>query len=806
MGRLLAWLLTPLGFLFALLGLVLAGGGLYLLILGGSWFYLASGIVAVVIGWGLLRGWGIAFWLSWLLLFAAGYWSWQEVGLDFWQWVPRIMAFAVLTLVVTLAAPALSKPVPRGKAVLVLSLLLILGLGGMGAGMFLPHEEVTASSAESLRVLNPNAGQDSAGDWPAYGRNLRGERFAQFEQINKGNVKDLKIAWQYRTGELAVDGGEYQVTPIKVNERLYLCTPRNQVIALDAVSGAEIWRFDPKVKEGEINQGWKRCRGVGYAEIPPTLVSREISEVVIEETDEVVQALEETFAEPASCAQRIISTTGDARLFALDAQSGKPCKDFGEQGFVDLLKGLGENGPTSYNLTSAPLVADGVILVGGRIQDNLRVGEVSGVVRGFDVRSGELLWAWDASRGAKDSQPLPEGEVYPIESPNFWGTAAYDEQLGLAYFPTGNQTPDFWTGNRHPYSDEYNDAIVAVELKTGRERWHFRTTNIDQFDYDVASQPILYDLQQADGSTVPVIIQLTKRGQIFVLDRRDGKPVFPVEQRKVATDAMPGMKVAETQPYSALSIGAEPLTETDMWGMSIFDQLYCRIQFKKMRWEGEFTPLSDKQRTLIYPGYYGGMNWGGGALDARSGTLIVNDIRMAQWGQFISREEAKRINLKPSSEGEYSEQLGTPWGVERSMFVSPLGIPCFKPPFGSMTAIDLQSGKTRWQVPLGSIEDSPIFGYKAHLHIPLGMPTMGGPLVTQGGLTFFHGSMDFYVRALDNDSGKELWRSRLPVGGQGAPMTYMGADGKQYIVVVAGGATRTGSNEDRGDYVIAYSL
>jgi len=805
MGRLLAWLLTPLGFLFALLGLALAGGGLYLLMLGGSWFYLASGIVATVIGWGLLRGWGIAFWLSWLLLFAAGYWSFREVAFDFWQWVPRIMAFAVLTLVVTLAAPALSGPVPRGKAVLVLVLLLMAGLGGMGAGMFLPHEEV-AASAEPLRVLNINAGQDSAGDWPAYGRNLRGERFAQFEQINKGNVKDLKIAWQYRTGELAVDGGEYQVTPIKVNDRLYLCTPRNQVIALDAVSGSEIWRFDPKVKEAEINKGWKRCRGVAYAEIPATIIAREISEEAIEEAGEVGGALQETIAEPASCAQRIISTTGDARLFALDAQSGKPCKDFAEQGFVDLLKGLGPNGPTSYNLTSAPLVAGGVILVGGRIQDNLRVGEVSGVVRGFDVKSGELLWAWDASRGAKDSQPLPEGEVYPIESPNFWGTAAYDEQLGLAYFPTGNQTPDFWTGNRHPYSDEYNDAIVAVEIKTGRERWHFRTVNIDQFDYDVSAQPILYDLPRADGSTVPALIQLTKRGQIFVLDRRNGKPVFPVEQRKVATDAMPGMKVAETQPYSVLSIGAEPLTETDMWGMSIFDQLYCRIQFKKMRWEGEFTPLSDKQRTLIYPGYYGGMNWGGGALDARSGTLIVNDIRMAQWGQFISREEAKRINLKPSSEGEYSEQLGTPWGVERSMFVSPLGIPCFKPPFGSMTAIDLVSGQTRWQVPLGSIEDSPILGYKAHLHIPLGMPTMGGPLVTQGGLTFFHGSMDFYVRALDSDSGKELWRSRLPVGGQGAPMTYMGADGKQYIVVVAGGATRTGSNEDRGDYVIAYSL
>ena len=225
-----------------------------------------------------------------------------------------------------------------------------------------------------------------------------------------------------------------------------------------------------------------------------------------------------------------------------------------------------------------------------------------------------------------------------------------------------------------------------------------------------------------------------------------------------------------------------------------------------MRWEGEFTPLSDKQRTLIYPGYYGGMNWGGGALDASTGTLIVNDMRMAQWAQFIKREEAVRIGLTPSAEGEYSQQLGTPWGVLRSMFVSPLGVPCFKPPFGSMTAIDLTTGKTKWQVPMGSIEDAPVKGFVPGVHIPLGMPTMGGPLVTKGGLTFFHGSLDYYLRALDSDTGQELWRGRLPVGGQGAPMTYVGADGKQYVVVVAGGATRTGTNANRGDYVIAYAL
>ncbi|WP_437615662.1 membrane-bound PQQ-dependent dehydrogenase, glucose/quinate/shikimate family [Erwinia sp. V71] len=784
-----------LGVIFILLGLALAGGGIYLITLGGSWFYLPAGLAMAGSGVGLLKKkpWTLA--LAWALLIVSLIWAFAEVGSDFWQLVPRTITFLVIALVATLFSPTFTKA--NGAAPLSckvsggLSAALVVALVAIFAGMFRVHPEVEASN-DAPKVIDQGAEENSGDDWTAWGRNTLGQRFAQFSQVNTGNVKDLKVAWTYRTGDLAIDGAEYQTTPLKVGDTMYMCTPLNKVIALDPISGKEKWRFDPQIKQTESNKSWKRCRGVSYSDL---------TSLPQEQTDAAAPPA-------ATCRKRIISTTVDARLFALDAETGKLCDDFGDHGFVNLLNGLGPSAEKdgSYYLTSAPLVADGVIMIGGKLNDNLTVGEASGVVRGFDVRSGKLLWAWDASRGAKDSSPLPEGETYAIETPNFWGTAAYDPKLGLAYFPTGNQTPDFWTGNRHPYSDEYNDSIVAVELKTGKERWHFRTANVDQFDYDVSSQPILYDLPGKDGTTTPVVIQLTKRGQIFVLDRRTGKPVVPVEYRNVATDAMPGMNVAKTQPYSAISVGTTAFKESDMWGASIFDQLYCRIQFKEMRWEGEFTPLSDKQRTLIYPGYYGGFNWGGGALDMSTGTLIVNDIRMAQWGRFIRQDEAIRSGLKPSTEGEYSTQTGTPWGVERSMFVSPLGVPCFKPPFGSMTAIDLTTGKTRWQVPVGSIQDAPVGGVVPGVHIPLGMPTMGGPLVTKGGLTFFHGSLDYYVRAFENSTGKELWRGRLPVGGQGAPMTYMGKDGKQYIVVVAGGATRTGTNDNRGDYVIAYAL
>ncbi|WP_337065222.1 membrane-bound PQQ-dependent dehydrogenase, glucose/quinate/shikimate family [Rouxiella badensis] len=780
---------------FTALGLCLAGGGAYLVFLGGSWFYLPAGIIMAGCGVGLFRRKAWSVYLSWILLIVSLIWAFSEVGTDFWQLVPRTITFLVIPLVITLFSPILVKG--NGSAALnkylswALSLGLAVALVTIFTNMFRVHPEVeVTANAPAPKVLDNDAGKEGGNDWAAWGRNTLGQRFAQFDQINKSNVKDLKVAWTYRTGDMAIDGAEYQTTPLKVGDTMYMCTPFNKIIAIDPETGKEKWRFDPHVKIGGANATWKRCRGIGYADLSTTTVSAENNSSPL----------------PAICRKRIVATTIDARLFTVDAETGKLCEDFGDHGYVNLLNGLGPRAPGDFYPTSAPLVAEGIVMVGGHLNDNLATGEPSGVVRGYDVQTGKLVWAFDPARGGKDSTPLPSGEVYAVESPNFWGTASYDPKLGLAYFPTGNQTPDFWNGNRHDYSQEYTDSIVAVDMKTGKERWHFRTANADQFDYDVSSQPILYDLPQADGQITPVVIQLTKRGEIFVLDRRTGKPVFPVENRKVATDAMPGMKVSDTQPFSAISVGTTPLKESDMWGASIFDQLYCRVQFKEMRWEGPFTPLSDKKRTLIYPGYYGGFNWGGGALDTSTGTLIVNDIRMAQWGQFIKREEAERRGLAASTEGEYSEQLGTPWGVERGMFMSPLGVPCFKPPFGSMTAIDLTTGKTRWQVPVGSVQDAPIHGVAPGVYIPLGMPTMGGPLVTKGGLTFFHGSLDYYVRAFDNNTGHELWRGRLPVGGQGAPMTYIGKDGKQYVVVVAGGATRTGTNANRGDYVIAYAL
>ncbi len=786
------------GVLLGLCGLGVLAGGVQLALLGGSFYYIVAGILMLAGGILAIRRSLLALVLVWVLLVFTALWAFWEVGTDFWQLVPRLVTFLVIALVLTAISPWLNgwSRYLKTSTTSLLAAVPALCLVVIGYNMFQPHATVEPSG-KPADVVEPQAAATSGNDWTAYGRNTMGDRFVQFDQINKKNVQDLKVAWTFRTGDMAINGAEYQGTPLKVDDTLYLCTPFSKIFALDAVSGKQKWIFDPKAVETAGNKGWKRCRGLGYFDEAQASVAAPASDA---------PAVAVGSPAAASCRKRIITTTIDARLLAVDATTGEACQDFGDHGAVDLLVGLGPNAPGDYFPTSAPLVAGDVIIVGGKLNDNLTTGEPSGVVRGYDVRSGKLLWAWDPIDPTRGSRPLKPGEIYPPESPNFWGTASYDPKLGLAYIPTGNQTPDFWNGNRHPGSDEYNDSIVALDVKTGVDKWHFRTANNDMFDYDVSAQPILYDLPNKAGGTTPVVIAMTKRGQIFVLDRRDGKPVFPVEERPVATDGVPGMRISPTQPYSQLSVGAERLKESDMWGATVFDQLYCRVQFKEMRWEGEFTPLVEGQRSLIYPGYYGGVNWGGGAVDTSTGTLIVNDIRMAQWGRFIKRETAKATGLKPSTEGEYSEQLGTPWGVERSMFVSPVGVPCFKPPFGSMTAIDLTSGKVRWQVPMGSIQDAPVHGVVPGVYMPLGMPTMGGPLVTKGGLTFFHGTLDYYIRALDNDTGKELWRGRLPVGGQGAPMSYVGADGKQYVVVTVGGATRTGTNDNRGDYVIAYAL
>jgi len=785
------WPLALLGLVLLLIGLALAIGGVRLATLGGSWYYLIAGAGLVLSGlffmWRRMAG----FWLYAAVFVGTLAWSYAEVGLQFWPLVPRLAPVLVLGLLVLLALPRLSQGRVRGAA-FAGAALMVLALVGGGAAMFVPHGVVEGSPLAAAPAGAPAPAGESR--WQYYGRTPAGTRFAPEAKINTGNVDQLKVAWTFRTGEIAGPGSENQNTPVQIGDAVYVCTPRNQVIALDADAGTERWRFDPKANA----KVWNRCRGVGYYE--PAAVQQRVGDAAA------------TPALPAgdACARRIVLTTVDARLIELDAVTGKPCETFGQGGTVDLKQGMGEVKPSYYFQTSMPTVVRNLIVIGGWVFDGRSVDEPSGVVRAFSADTGELVWAWDAGNPDITGLP-PAGQTYTRSTPNVWSTPAFDDKLGLIYLPTGNNPPDFWGAQRKGASETHSSSVVAVDIATGRERWRFQTVHHDLWDYDVPSQPALTDVPDGKGGTVPALIQLTKRGQIFMLDRRDGKPIAQVEERPVPQGGQQGERTSPTQPYSVgmPAIGTEPLTEARMWGATWFDQLACRIAFRKLRYDGEFTPPTTTP-SLIYPGYYGGMNWGSGSIDERDGLLVVNDIRMPQQVQLIPRAVADGKTMSLGHGVGLHPQEGTPYAISQQGFNSPLNLPCHAPPWGTLTGIDLKTRQVVWQRPLGTVQDVVVGagaqggGFKVRAPVPLGMPSLGGPITTAGGLTFYGGSQDYYLRAFDSRTGRELWKGRMPVGGQATPMTYVSPrSGQQYVVMAAGGSRQS---PDRGDYVIAWKL
>lgn len=498
-----------------------------------------------------------------------------------------------------------------------------------------------------------------------------------------------------------------------------------------------------------------------------------------------------------------IATTVDARIIAVDAMTGAPCTHFGDGGSVSLRVGMGEQNQELYFPTAAPTVVLNLVVVGGLVWDNQKVGEPSGVVRAFDAHTGALVWAWDLGNPAITRLP-PEGGTYSAGTPNVWSTPAFDDALGLIYLPTGNATPDFWGGHRTAADERYSSSIVALDIATGREKWRFQTVPHDIWDYDVPSQPALYDVPDGQGGTIPALIQTTKRGQIFMLDRRTGTPIAKVEDRAVPQGGVADDWTAPTQPYSVgmPSIGTEPLSEQRMWGLTPLDQLICRIDFRRSRYEGEFTPPSE-QLTLQYPSWLGGMNWGSVTIAENLGYLVVNDTRVATWSRMIPRQAYDKGMSNGGHEGN-APQLGTPWGIEQGRFLSPLGVPCQQPPYGTISAIDLATRQLVWSMPLGTAEETGPLGIATHLPMPVGMPTRGGPISTSAGLVFMAGTQDFAIRALDVRTGKDLWKGKVPVGAEATPMTYLSPrSGRQFVVVSAGGNSAT---TEKGDYVVAFAL
>lgn len=761
--------------LLVLIGAAVLWGGALLILLSGSPYYLIGGFVVVAAGVLIWRGDARGAWLYAAFLLVTLGWALWEAGADGWALAPRIIAPAALGLL--FAIPAIRRGLGiraplAAVGIAALSLVVVAGVA------LYPVDYTTQIRPVSSTTM---ASDGVKGEWANYGRTLGGSRFSPLSQITPANVSQLEPAWVYHTG--VVQTGEkspLQATPLMVGDTVYLCTQTNIVIALDPETGKERWRFDPKVNATGASRV-TTCRGVAYYNAPTA----------------------------ADCPQRIISATFDARLIALDALTGRPCASFGKAGTVDLRAGMGLLMPGFYYVSSAPVIVRGKIVLGGWVADDQTTDAPSGVIRAFDVLSGRFAWAWDTGRPGQSGEP-GAGHSYSRGSPNSWAPMSGDDALGLVYLPTGNPSPDHYGALRTPLSEKYGSSVVALDAATGAVRWSFQTTHHDLWDYDVPAQPTLVDVS-VDGRQVPALIQATKRGELFMLDRRTGAPLTRVEERQVPQRGAVE-PLARTQPFSPEipSVGGAPFTESDMWGLTPLDQLWCRIEFRKLRYDGPLTPPGT-DRALVYPSIGGGVNWGGVTIDPTRNIMLVNSMYYGTIIQLIPRAETDRL-LSNSKKKNYTHnftlpqpQHGTPYGVLLSGLESPLQTPCNKPPYGRLHAIDLTTHKLLWSRPFGSARDTGPFNIPSGLPLEMGMPNFGGSMATASGLVFIGASQDKTFRAFDVNSGRQLWQARLPAGGQATPMTYTSPrSGRQFVVIAAGGHALLRSQ--LGDAVVAYAL
>ncbi|HEY9555074.1 membrane-bound PQQ-dependent dehydrogenase, glucose/quinate/shikimate family, partial [Allosphingosinicella sp.] len=631
------WAVVLLGLVFILIGLALAIGGIWLIALGGSWYYALAGIGLVLTGVLLALRRRLGAWVYCGIFVATVLWALWEVGLNGWALVPRVFAPAVLLLLVIIALPALA-PREGGKR---------LAWGGIGAFVLLaaiagivvvnakdPGVQAAVPVARFAAVPEPAPMQVGA-DWPAYGGTDGAQRYSPLNQINRSNAARLERAWVYRTGDIPEEDWGAETTPLKVGDTLYLCSARNILIALDPATGRERWRFDPQVSDDWIPYT-AACRGVAYYE------SRAADE------PQPASAPEGT-ATGALCAARIIEGTLDGRLIAVDARTGRPCPDFGTNGAVDIKQGMGRVTPGMVSITSAPVIVRGVVVTGHQVLDGQRRDAPSGVIQGYDAVTGEHLWAWDMMRPDLAGLP-PEGQAFTRGTPNMWTTASGDEELGLVYLPMGNSAVDYWSGSRRPPENQYATSLVAIDVTTGRPTWHFQTVHKDVWDYDLGSTATLVDVPVA-GASVPAIILPSKQGDIYVLDRRTGRPLTGVREIKVAQGGVEPEQRSSTQPVSLYHTLRRPmLTEKDMWGMSPIDQMICRIQFRRATYKGFYTPPTTDTRWIQYPGYNGGSDWGGIAVDPRRGVIVANYNDMPNYNRLVPRDEANRLGWAPRGE------------------------------------------------------------------------------------------------------------------------------------------------------------
>jgi quinoprotein glucose dehydrogenase len=638
-----------------------------------------------------------------------------------------------------------------------------------------------------LRTVLP---QGADVEWFAYGRDVEGTRYLPAKGITKSNITQLEVAWTYRTGETTAPYAtrkptSFEATPIVVDGVMYLGTPLGRVLALDPAAGTKIWEFDPKIRR-DVTYGDFTNRGVSTwfdAAAPKNVI----------------------------CRRTIFVATAQSQLIAMDAKTGETCKEFGKDGTVDLREGLRVPPfeEQAYTVTSPPTVVNGLVVVGSSIADNSRPNPASGEIRAYDARTGKLRWSWDPIPQDPNDPAYKEwtGELATnTGGANAWSSISADAGRDLVFIPTSSPAPDYF-GVLRLGPNRYANSLVALKASTGKPIWSFQTVHHDLWDYDNAAPPALVTIEHK-GRRIPAVLQATKTGMLFFLNRDTGVPIFPVEERRVPASTIPNEKASETQPFTALTPPLSPhrFDLKDVWGITDKDREGCLAAMKDLRNDGIFTPPSE-EGTLVLPSNIGGAHWGGVAVDPERQIAVVPVNRIAAIVQLIPREKFDATKYRAEDrrlahDYEYNMMRGTPFVMRRRILTSPSGLPCTPPPWGTLVAVDLKTGLKKWEVPLGSMTRPFEKETAAGIRDEWGSPNLGGPIVTAGGIIFIGAALDRWLHAYDVETGKQLWRGPLPESGKATPMSYQVSSGEQYVVIAVGGGDVFG----KGDYLVAFRI
>jgi quinoprotein glucose dehydrogenase len=782
------WAATILAIFMAIIGIVLTIGGAWLAALGGSIYYLIAGVALLASAWFLFRGRLLGGWIYIGLFILSAIWGFAEARGNAWAMVPWLIAPLVILVLVLLVMPTLTRDRNRWKlagggiALGVLFVAASFAILGMGMGT----KAAALPAASSPGMTDPSV-QTTGADWPDYGGTNAAWRYSPLTQITPANVGKLEKVWEVHTGGLPTDPDYLKLygtenTPLKIGNLLYTCTAKNVIVALDAATGKPVWRVDPHVPDKWIPYT-TACRGVAYYKVPGAVAN-------------------------TPCAARIIEGTLDSRLIVVDALTGKPCTDFNGIGQQDTKIGMGEVYPGYATINSAPTIVRGIIVVPHQILDGQCRCSPSGVIQGFDAKTGKLAWAWDVEHPEWNGYP-PPGQTWAKATPNSWMSSSGDEKLGLVYLPMGNYAADYISTGRPARSNQVNSSIVAIDVTTGKPRWVFQTVKKDVWDYDIGSTPSLIDYHGT-----PALLVASKQGDLYVLDRATGKSLAPVG----SVAAPPGgVEPSERSPRQIVSLWHSlkmpKLVESDMWGMSPIDQMICRIQFRQADYRGEFTPPRADKYTIEYPGYNGGSDWGSLSIDPVRGVAIANYNDMPNYLKLVPRKVANEKGIKPRFATDIASTqahaVDPQWGVPYAIHVNAgwrmpfTKLLCKRPPYGGIRAIDISTGKTIWDRPLGTARRNGPFNLPTFLPFAIGTPNNGGAVTTASGLIFIAAATDDLLRAIDERTGKVLWSVPLPAGGQATPIVYQ-QDGREYLVIFAGGHHFMETPE--GDSVIAYAL